>query len=193
LIGDNAQFSIPPRPDGRLAWTSEALPQDLTILGSTQVHLFVSSENVDTDFVVTLHDIYPNGDVQYLQRGVLRASMREVDEARSTPEYVYHPYDKPEPLTPGQIYEIRLSLPPLGAVLRKGHKLQVTITSPSAIPQPDWGLQPLNLPGRNTIYLSSTYPSRILVPVIPGAVPGAAEPACGSMPFMPCRAAAKEE
>jgi putative CocE/NonD family hydrolase len=192
LIGDNTQFSIAPRPDGQLTWTSGALPQDLTILGSTQVLLFVSSENVDTDFVVTLHDIYPNGDVQYLQRGVLRASMRQVDEARSTPGHVYHPFDKPEPLTPGQVYEVRLSLPPLGAVLRKGHKLQVTVTSPSAIPQPDWGLQPLNLPGRNTIYSSNTYPSRILVPVVPGAVAGGPEPACGSMPFTPCRPAAKE-
>lgn len=192
LIGEDPQFSLEPDPTGTLSWTTPPLSQDLTILGSTQVHLFAASDTVDTDFVVALHDIYPNGDVQYLQRGVLRASMRQVDEALSTPTHVYHPYDKTAPLTPGKIYEIRLSLPAVGAVLRKGHRLQVTITSPSAIPQPDWGLLPLDLPGRNTIYSSSAYPSRIEVPVVPGAVVGAPEPPCGSMPFQPCRRAAKE-
>jgi putative CocE/NonD family hydrolase len=191
LIGDSGQFALEPDPSGALSWTTEAMTQDLMILGATQVHLFVSSENVDTDFVVTLHDIYPNGDVQYLQRGLLRASMRGVDEARSRPSHLYHPYDRPEPLTPGQIYPVRLSLPALGAVLRKGHRLQVTITSPSAIPQPDWGLQPVNMPGRNTVYSSSAYPSRIMVPIMPGAAAEAPEPACGSMPFMPCRRAAR--
>jgi predicted acyl esterase len=191
LIGDKTQFSLEPDPTGTLSWSSDAFTQDVTVLGAPQVHLFVSSENIDTDFVVTLHDVYPNGDVQYLQRGVLRASMRRVDETKSTPEHVYHPYDRSEPLSPGQVYEVRLSLPPVGAVLRKGHRLELTVTSPSAIPQPEWGLQPLNLPGRNTVYSSNIYPSRVVIPIVPGAMARAAEPACGSMPFQPCRRAAK--
>lgn len=189
LIGSNAQFSPAPDPTGTLAWTSAPLSNDLTILGAIQVHLFVSSDNTDTDFVVSLHDVYPNGDVQYLQRRFLRASMRETDKTKSTPQFVYRDFDKPAPLVPGKVYEINLSLPPVGAVLRKGHKLQVMVSSPSSIPQPDWGVQPLNLPGYNSVYSSQTYPSRIVVPVLPDAEAGGPEPACGSIAFLPCRPA----
>lgn len=189
LIGSNAQFSLAQDPTGLLAWTSAPLSKDMTILGAIQVHLFVSSDNTDTDFVVSLHDIYPNGNVQYLQRRFLRASMRETDVAKSTPQFVYRDFDKPAPLVPGKVYEINLSLPPVGAVLRKGHKLQMMVSSPSSIPQPDWGLQPLNLPGYNRVYSSQTYPSRIVVPVLPNAKAGGPEPACGSLAFLLCRPA----
>ncbi|QNK01400.1 CocE/NonD family hydrolase [Dyella telluris] len=189
LIGSNAQFSLAPDPTGTLAWTSAPLAKDLTILGAIQVHLFASSDNADTDFVVSLHDVYPNGDVQYLQRRFLRASMREIDGAQSTPQFVYRDFDKPAPLVPGKVYEFDLSLPPIGAVLRKGHKLQVMVSSPSAIPQPDWGLQSLSLPGFNSVYSSPTYPSRIVVPVLPDAEVKGPEPACGSLAFLPCRPA----
>lgn len=190
LVGSNAQFSLAPDPTGSLAWTSAPLSKDLTILGAIQVHLFVSSDNTDTDFVVSLHDVYPNGDVQYLQRRFLRASMRETDKTKSTPQFVYRDFDKLAPLVPGTVYELNLSLPPVGAVLRKGHKLQVMVSSPSPIPQPDWGVQPLNLPGYNSVYSSQTYPSKIVVPVLPDAEVGGPEPACGSMAFLPCRPAA---
>jgi len=189
LVADNAQFSLPVNPSGALSWTSAAFDDDVTVLGSTEVTLFVSSENVDTDFVVALHDIYPNGDVQYLQRGFLRASLRRVDEAQSTPDHLWRPYDKPEPLTPGEIYQLRLTLPPVGAVLRKGHRLQVAVLAPSAVGQPDWGLSPINLPGRNTVYASAKYPSQIRIQVIPGAKAQGPEPACGSLMFQPCRSA----
>lgn len=189
LVADNAQFSLPVNPSGSLTWTSAAFDDDVTILGSTEVSFFVSSENVDTDFVVALHDVYPDGDVQYLQRGFLRASLRRVDEAKSTLDHLWRPYDEPEPLTPGQIYQVRLTLPPLGAVLRKGHKLQVALLAPSAVGQPDWGPSPINLPGRNTVYASAKYPSQIRVPVIPGAKAQGPEPACGSLMFQPCRKA----
>lgn len=190
LVGSNTQFSMAPDPAGILTWTSAPLTKDLTILGAIQVHLFASSDNTDTDFVVSLHDVYPNGDVEYLQRRFLRASMRETDNAKSTPQFIYRDFDKPVPLVPGKIYDIDLSLPPVGAVLRKGHRLQVMVSAPSSIPQPDWGLQPLNLPGYNSVYSSQTYPSRIVVPVLPDAEVKGPEPACGSLAFLPCRPAA---
>ncbi len=187
LVGSNAQFALQPEPTGSLMWTSAALSNDITVLGSVEATLFLSSENVDTDLFVALHDVYPNGDVQYLQRGFLRASMRRVDEARSRPDRLWHPFDRKELLTPGQVYEMRLTLPELGAVLRAGHKLQLALLAPSPIPQPDWGLLPLALSGRNTVHSSTTYPSKIQVPVIPGAGAQGPEPACGSMAYLPCR------
>lgn len=191
LVGDNAQFGVPPDPNGSLTWTSAPFEQDLTVLGRVQVHLYAASENPDTDFVVDLHDVYPNGDVQYLQRGFLRASLRTVDQQASTPDHVAHTYRKPEYLVPGRVYEMQLSLPPLGAVLRKGHRLQLVIVAPSPIPSPGWGLMPVDMPGQNTVFASARYPSRIIVPTIPGSSAERPEPACGSMEAQPCRTPAR--
>jgi hypothetical protein len=191
LIGDNTQFAVPPDPNGSLTWTSAPLDRDLTILGRVQVRFYAASENPDTDFEIDLHDVYPNGDIQYLQRGLLRASLRAVDREESTPDHVAHSYSRAEYLVPGRVYEIRLSLPPLGAVLRKGHRLQLVMLAPSPIPQPAWGLLPVSLPGQNTIYASAKYPSEIVVPAIPAASAGGPEPACGSMESQPCRMAAR--
>jgi putative CocE/NonD family hydrolase len=191
LIGDNTQFAVPPDPNGSLTWTSAPLDHDLTILGRVRARLYAASENPDTDFEIDLHDVYPDGDVQYLQRGLLRASLRAVDQDASTPDHVAHTYSRPEYLVPGRVYEIQLSLPPLGAVLRKGHRLQLVVLAPSLIPQPAWGLLPVGTPGQNTIYASARYPSEIVVPTIPGASAEGPEPVCGSMASQPCRTAAR--
>ena len=192
LVGDNTQFALPPNPYGSVTWTSAPFGEDFAILGRVQVKFYAASQNVDTDFEVALHDVYPNGAVEYLQRGFLRASLRAVDQGESTPDHIVHTYGKTEYLVPGHIYEMQLSLPPLGAVLRKGHRLQVVILAPSPIPQPDWGLLPVSLAGENTIYASARYPSAITVPTIPGAAAEGPEPVCGSLAFQPCRAPARQ-
>ncbi len=187
LIGDNTQFAVPPDPNGSLTWTSAPFDHDVAILGRVRVQFYAASQNPDTDFEIDLHDVYPNGDIQYLQRGLLRASLRAVDQDESTLDHVAHAYRTPVYLVPGRIYEIQLSLPPLGAVLRQGHRLQLLILAPSPIPQPAWGLLPVSMPGQNTIYGSARYPSEIVVPTIPGASAAGPEPACGSMAAQPCR------
>ncbi len=189
LIGSNAQFSIPVQPEGVLVYRSPPMTEDLTILGAPQLTFYVSLQHQDADFVVDLHDLYPNGDVQYLQRGLLRASMRAIDDARSRPDAIRHRFDKRVPLVPGRVYEIKLSLPPIGAVIRQGHRLEVTIMAPSPIAQPDWGFQPVGEPGRHTVYHTAARPSVLNVPVIPGARAQGPAPACGSLDFQPCRAA----
>lgn len=191
LIGDNTQFAVPPDPNGSLTWTGAPFDHDVTILGRVRVRFYAASQNPDTDFEIDLHDVYPNGDIQYLQRGLLRASLRAVDQDESTPDHVAHAYRTPEYLVPGRIYQIQLSLPPLGAVLRQGHRLQLLILAPSPIPQPAWGLLPVNMPGQNTIYASARYPSEIVVPTIPGASAAGPEPACGSTASQPCRTQAR--
>ena len=147
LIGSNAQFSLPVQPEGVLVYRSAPMTEDLTILGAPQFTFHVSIQSDDADFVVDLHDLYPNGDVQYLQRGLLRASMRAIDNTRTRPDAIRHRFDKREPLVPGRVYEIKMSLPPLGAVIRRGHRLELTILAPSPITQPDWGFLPAGAAG----------------------------------------------
>ncbi|MEO7962737.1 MAG: CocE/NonD family hydrolase C-terminal non-catalytic domain-containing protein, partial [Gemmatimonadaceae bacterium] len=189
LIGSNQQFALPVEPEGVLVYRSAPMTADLTMLGAPQMTFYVSIQHDDADFVVDLHDLYPNGDVQYLQRGLLRASMRALDPARSRSDAIRHQFNKRDPLLPGKVYEIKMSLPPIGAVIREGHRLEVTIMAPSPIAQPDWGFAPGGQPGRNTVYHSATQQSVINIPVLANAKAQGPAPVCGSLDFQPCRPA----
>ena len=187
LITDEESFALAPAAFGALVYQTRPVPRDVTLVGSAVLNFYLSSENVDTDFMVTLHDIHLDGKVQYLQRGFLRASHRALDPKRSSPRRPQHPHDRSEPLVPGEIYEIQIRLDPVGHVVREGHRLELAVMAPSSIPAPNWGFAPIMLPGVNTVYHSSRYPSRLALPVIPGASARAAAPPCGSLPNQPCR------
>ena len=189
LVADNDQFAIAPRPGGFLSYRTAPMSEDTTILGFSQLTFYMSSEQADTDVMVVLHDIDEDGNTLYLTRDFLRASFRAIDSSRSNEEETLRSFTKPEPLTPGQIYEMKLSIPPLGHVLRAGHSLELAILAPSPIGQPDWGVMIADLPGRNTVYHSPRYPSSLTLSVLPGEEARAPAPPCGVMEFQPCRKA----
>jgi predicted acyl esterase len=189
LVSDNEQFAIKPQTGGFLAYRTPPMTEDTTILGFSQLTFYMSSEQKDTDVMVVLHDIDENGNTLYLTRDFLRASLRAIDPGRSTPEEQVRAFTKAEPLVPGQVYEMKLSIPPLGHVVRKGHSLELAIMSPSSIGQPNWGPMILDLPGRNTVYQSAQYLSSLTISVLPGVAAQAPAPACGVMERQPCRKA----
>lgn len=191
LVGDNDQFALRPAPGGSLSYRTPPMAEDTTILGYPELTFYLSAEQKDTDVMVTLHDIDEGGNTLYLQRDFLRASKRAINTARSLPDEALRGFDKVEPLVPGQVYEMKLSIPPLGHVLRRGHSLELSIMAPSPIGQPNWGMMILDLPGRNTVYQSAQYPSKLTLPVVPGVRAQAPPPPCGSMEFQPCRMAPK--
>jgi putative CocE/NonD family hydrolase len=191
IIGNNEQFAVTSRPIGLLSYQTEPMAEDTAILGLPQVTFHASSEQKDTDFMVTLHDIDAAGNVLFLQRAVLRASLRAVDTARSNADQIIHRFDKVEELVPGQIYEFKLSLYTLGHVVRQGHRLELSIMAPTSIFQTDWGPLPVSLPSLNKVYHSPQYPSSLMLPIVPDADAQAPPPPCGSLQFQPCRVAQK--
>ena len=191
IIGNNEQFAVTSRPIGLLSYRTEPMAEDMTILGLPQVTFHASSEQKDTDFMVTLHDVDAAGNVLFLQRAVLRASLRAVDTARSTADQIIQRFDKVEELVPGRIYEFALSLYTVGHVVRQGHRLELSIMAPTSIFQPDWGPLPLSLPSLNKVFHSPQYPSSLTLPVVPGAKAQAPAPPCGSLQYQPCRVAPK--
>ena len=187
LFGDTTQFALVPNPVGTLNYRSAPVLADLTILGVPQLTFYVSSDQKDTDFLVTLKDIDAEENTLFLQRAYLRASLRALDSARSTPEVAVQAFRTPETLEPGRIYEIRLSLGTIGHVLRRGHRLELSILAPNPIPQPEMGPITLALPALNTVYHDSEYPSALVLPVVPGETALAPPPACGVLLLQPCR------
>ena len=187
LVGNNDMFAIPPAPLGSLIYRSAPLVEDLPVLGSARLVLHASAEAEDTDFMVVLHDVGPDGETLYLQRAFLRASHRAIDAALSSEHWTHHPHDRSEPLVPGEVYEFVISFPEVGHVFRAGHSVELAVLAPSVTPATDWGPMPINLPGINTVYHSAEYPSRLELPVVASISATGPPPECGSLEYQPCR------
>jgi putative CocE/NonD family hydrolase len=147
--------------EGRcLTYTSAPLERDLTIVGDVRCVLHAMSSAPDTDFVVRLTDVHPDGFSRLLCDGILRARYR--DSAT-----------RPAPLVPHQVYELTVDLWATANTFRRGHRIRVAVTS-SSFPRfdrnPNTG-GPVAEAARgqvalNTIVHDAARPSRILLPVV---------------------------
>jgi putative CocE/NonD family hydrolase len=187
IIGSNETFSAAPRRPGVISYRTPPMDDDMMVLGTPIVSVFMSSQQTDTDIMVVLHDIDPEGNTLYLQRGFLRASHRSIDPARSRPHDPFFPHRKEEPLQPGQVYELTIPLFPIGHVVRKGHRLELAIMTPPTLNLPTWGFVIKELPGLNTIHHSPERPSRLELPIIPGRRAQAPPAPLGSLFLQPYR------
>jgi putative CocE/NonD family hydrolase len=188
LVGSNSHFALAPLSIGSLNYDTTVMKEDLALLGTPILTFHFSSQQRDTDFLFTLKDIDPSGNTLFLQRAYLRASLRAIDPRRTTRDYIAHSFRRHERLVPGKIYEVKLSLGAIGHVVRKGHRLQLSILAPNQIPSPVMGSVPTGGPSINKVFHSARYLSVLDLPVVPGERARAAAPQCGSLPMQPCRA-----
>ena len=105
------------RPDV-LVYTGPVLTAPLAVVGRPQAELFVASDARDTDFVVSLLDVQPDGRVRVLAAfpGVIRARYR-------------HGMDHEILLTPGKPERLRIPLADVAHRFLPGHRIRVEITS----------------------------------------------------------------
>lgn len=144
-----------------LVYSTEVLEADTEVTGPISMELFASSSAVDTDFMVKLLDVHPNGFVQRLTDGMVRARFRNGME-------------REELIVPGDIYRYEVDCWHLSHVFLKGHRLRVEITS-SAFPKYDRNLNtgaPLGrtaemVTAEQTIWHDAVHPSALLLPIIP--------------------------
>jgi putative CocE/NonD family hydrolase len=103
------------RPDV-LTYQTEPLGEDLVIAGPVESSLFVSTTGTDSDFVVKLIDVMPDG-VQQLVRGEpFRGKFR-------------HSFEHPEPFRQDEIESIRFTMPDVYHCFGLGHRVMVQIQS----------------------------------------------------------------
>lgn len=103
------------RPDV-LCYSCAPLQEPIEISGPISVQLCASSSAVDTDFTVTLVDVYPDGYCDTIQDGILRTSYR-------------HSESEPSPIEPHRIYAFRIDLWSISYVVKAGHRLRVEVSS----------------------------------------------------------------
>jgi len=89
---------------------------EMAMTGPLMAHLFVTTDAIDTDFMVKISDVYPTGEVRLLQDSAVRMRWRN---GGLEPQY----------LTPGEIYEAKVSLWNTSYVVAPGHSLRFSISS----------------------------------------------------------------
>ncbi|WP_280255825.1 CocE/NonD family hydrolase [Nocardia wallacei] len=157
-----------------LTFTSDPVAEATTISGPIAVRLNTVQDAADGYWVATVNDVAPDGQSTVLSSGQLMASLRQVDESRSTRsangDYTdpraYTSLDKREPTVPGEMTTLDLALTATDAVLQPGHRLRVDVFAgnfPKGLPilpmLIDTGLKPQH------IQLDPNSPSFVNIPV----------------------------
>ncbi len=119
------------RPDV-LTYETDVLDKPVHIMGAPMVDLFAATSGTDSDWVVKLIDVYPNGTTEGVHQGAEAKDMSGyelpmgIDIFRG--RYV-DGFDKPRALVPGKVEEFKWNLPNVDHVFLPGHRIMVQIQS----------------------------------------------------------------
>jgi predicted acyl esterase len=178
----------------------DPLEQETEITGPVAAKLFVSSTTTDADLFLVLRVFAPDGNEVTFQgsndprtsvgKGWLRVSHRDLDPRLSRPERPYHTHTNPQPLVPGQVYEVDIEIWPTCVVIPAGYRIGLTVLGkdfdhggPSERlanfivelrgSGPYLHDEPRDRPpevfgGTTTLHTGGQYVARLTLPVIPG-------------------------
>lgn len=143
-----------------LQYTSDALTEDTEITGHVCAKLFASTSGKDTDWMMKLCDVHPDGKTYNVCDGVIRAAFRDGVTLR--------------PVEPNQPLAYDLDLWSTSHVFKAGHRIRVLITSsdfPRYDRNPNTGESPYSAthmePAVQQIYHSPQRASYLELPIIP--------------------------
>jgi predicted acyl esterase len=144
-------------------FTTDVLAAPVEWTGKVRAVLWVSSTARDTDFIVRVSDVYPDGRSILLIDYVRRARYREGYETEVFME-------------PGKVYPVSFDVGWVSQVFNAGHRIRVTVASTGAPfyePNPNTGEPLTNDPpartvvAKNTIFHQREHASRVIAPVVP--------------------------
>jgi predicted acyl esterase len=161
-VGPRDQRDIGQRQD-YLRFATPVLESDTVVAGHIDMELYVSTDALDTDFVVKLVDIYPDGYEALILDYPIRARFRD----GQNPEDV-------KLLTPDAVEKLTINMWSTAQTFEKGHRIGVHVTSsnfPRFAVNPNNGsaLDDVATPAKsaqNTIYFDSRRPSAIILPIV---------------------------
>lgn len=146
--------------DDVIVFTSPLLTDPVWITGPVKARLFVSSDQVDTDFTVKLTDVYPDGRSMLITDGIIR--MRNRNGCNHW-----------DFMNPGTIYEVEVDLWSTSYIFNEGHQIRVSISSSNAprfLPNPNTkdGIKQNTTyqVAENTLYVGKEYPSKLILPLV---------------------------
>jgi putative CocE/NonD family hydrolase len=142
-----------------LRYETAPLQKSVEVIGRVKAELWVSTDAEDTDFMVKLVDVYPNGYEAILLDQPLRLRYREG-------------IDRWAKVKPGEVYPIEVDLWSTAQVFAPGHKIGVHVTSSNSprferhtntwLPLASYDQA---VKAKNTVFRSKERPSAIVLPV----------------------------
>lgn len=173
-----------------VAFVSAPLTEDMAVIGTASVDLFLRSSVDDADLEVSLSEVRPDGQEMYVQSGWLRASHRALasEATELWPEHTFRE-EHAKPLTPGEWTAVRVGVPGMSHVFRKGSRLRVWVDTPGDS-RAEWRFDLKKFSGEALYDVghSSAQPSSVVLSVVPGVSAPATLPACPSLRGQQCRA-----
>jgi putative CocE/NonD family hydrolase len=186
---------MPPTQTSRiekLRYLTDPLPQDLLVAGPIALTLFASIDQTDTNWIVILKDVGPDGSVRSaregerevpgnlpereLTRGWLKASHRALDPNRSLPWKPWHylTREAQKAVVPGEVTEYRIEIMATANLFRAEHRICLEITSldlPTGVSgATNVEYIPYHVCSSRTvvhrIFHDPTYPSHLLLPIV---------------------------
>jgi putative CocE/NonD family hydrolase len=153
--GNGPILAVDQRPNEvhSLTWTSEALRVPTEATGWWSLVFWASVNAPDTDFVVEITDVAPDGTSKQVGRGWLNAA-RAFSRSH------------PRPLVSGKVYNFSVDVWPTSYVFPAGHRIRVDLSGSDCC---TLGSDPNPIPARVTVHQDAFHPSHLEVPVI-GAV-----------------------
>lgn len=152
--GPKDQSSIESRADV-LVFTSEELTEDTEVTGRVLAKVFFATDCEDTDIVVRLTDVYPDGRSILVLDGIHRTGLNGSVQGDQKPN------------------EIEIDLWSTSLVFAKGHKIRVSLSSsnyPKFEKNMNVGIIGANSGScniaHNSFYVGADYPSRIVLPIV---------------------------
>jgi hypothetical protein len=127
-------------------FTSDVLTEPVEWTGKVRAKLWVSSTAKDTDFIVRVTDVYPDGRSILLIDYVRRSRYREG-------------YEKEVFMEPGKVYPVAFDVGWLSQVFNKGHQIRVT-GEPLTLDPPA-----TTVVAKNAVYHDRKNESRVMAPV----------------------------
>ena len=145
-----------------LVYTTPAMKEPTEITGPIRMELFAATSAKDTDWTAKLVDVKPDGYVQNIQSGIVRARYRA---GAGKPA---------QPIEPGKVESYTIDMWATSYVILPGHKLRLEISS-SDFPRFDRNLNTGEdtatgtqmVAANQTVYHSARYPSHVVLPLIP--------------------------
>jgi len=158
--------------DDVLVYETPKLTEDVEIVGPITAKLFAATSARDTDWMIRLSDVHPDGRALFLAEGIMRARHRDPKHNGA-----FNPKDLSK-IEPNQSYEYTIDFwRPTGNVFARGHRIRIEISSsyyPYYLRNPNTGEDNIGLAtefqtATQTIFHDTERPSHVVLPVIPTA------------------------
>lgn len=141
-----------------VSWTTDAMTVPTEVTGNIVFDFSASSTAGDTDFILMVTDVAPDGTSRYISAGNLNAPR-------------YPDPSTPNPMKPGEVRKFQMVVNPIAYVFQPGHRIRFSLAG-GATPLPLPGQTGAEIPGKNanyskvTIFQNAANPATLTIPVI---------------------------